>query len=120
VAECCLDNGAERVYSLDLAAPGEEFEAVAKRFDGRLRAVQANVTKEETVTTAIEQIVAEAGALHGMVVNAGRTNHKPALDFTTEDIEQLFAINVSFSGPGSVPFPSGSRGCARGECGGEG
>jgi NAD(P)-dependent dehydrogenase (short-subunit alcohol dehydrogenase family) len=29
-----------------------------------------------------------------MVCNAGRTKHKPALDFTTEEIEQLFAINL--------------------------
>jgi NAD(P)-dependent dehydrogenase (short-subunit alcohol dehydrogenase family) len=43
---------------------------------------------------AIERIIAEAGALHGMVVNAGRTNHKSALDFTQEEIEELFAVNV--------------------------
>lgn len=29
-----------------------------------------------------------------MVVNAGRTKHKAALDFTTEEIEQLWNINV--------------------------
>lgn len=29
-----------------------------------------------------------------MVCNAGRTKHKAALDFTTEEIEQLFAINL--------------------------
>lgn len=31
-----------------------------------------------------------------MVVNAGRTNHKAALDFTEEEIHALFNINVSF------------------------
>ena len=31
-----------------------------------------------------------------MVCNAGRTKHKPALDFTTEEIEQLWSVNVSF------------------------
>ncbi|KAK4934820.1 hypothetical protein LTR10_024013 [Elasticomyces elasticus] len=94
IAECCLVNGASKVYSIDLAEPGDEFNAVAKRFNGKLFAVQANVTKEETVTQAIEQIVSEAGALHGMVVNAGRTNHKSALDFTQEEIEALFSINL--------------------------
>lgn len=83
------------MYSIDLTEPGDEFNAVSKRFNGRLFAVQANVTKEETVTQAVEQIVSEAGALHGMVVNAGRTNHKAALDFTQEEIESLFAVNVS-------------------------
>ena len=55
----------------------------------------ANVTQEETVAAAIEQIVNEAGALHGIVVNAGRTHHKAALDFTAEEIQALFAVNVS-------------------------
>lgn len=27
-------------------------------------------------------------------MNAGRTNHKAALDFTTEEIEALFNVNV--------------------------
>ncbi|KAK5382280.1 hypothetical protein LTR20_006088 [Exophiala xenobiotica] len=94
IAECCLVNGAAKIYSIDLAEPGEEFQAVSKRFAGRLFAVQANVTKEESVTQAVDQIVAEAGALHGMVVNAGRTNHKAALDFTQEEIETLFNVNL--------------------------
>lgn len=29
-----------------------------------------------------------------MVVNAGRTHHKAALDFTKEDIETLFNVNL--------------------------
>jgi len=29
-----------------------------------------------------------------MVCNAGRTKHKPALEFTTEEIEQLWNVNV--------------------------
>lgn len=83
------------MYSLDLAEPGEDFLQVQKRFQGRLRSVTANVTDEDTVTAAIDQIINEAGSLHGMVVNAGRTNHKAALDFTKEEVHDLFAINVS-------------------------
>lgn len=94
IAECCLINGASKIYSIDLAEPGEEFQAISKRFPGRLFAVTANVTKEASVQAAVDQILAEAGGLHGMVVNAGRTNHKSALDFTTEEIEALFAVNV--------------------------
>lgn len=95
IATCCLDNGAEKVYSIDLSEPDDEFKEVSKRFDGRLLAITANVTQEETVIAAIDRIVAEAGALHGMVVNAGRTHHKAALDFTAEEIQNLFSINVS-------------------------
>lgn len=29
-----------------------------------------------------------------MVANAGRTKHKPALDFTTEEIDQLWGVNL--------------------------
>ena len=47
------------------------------------------------MAAAVDQIVAESGALHGMVVNAGRTNHKSALDFTQAEIETLFNVNVS-------------------------
>ncbi|GIZ38867.1 hypothetical protein CKM354_000226600 [Cercospora kikuchii] len=94
VAECCLVNGAKAVYSIDLAAPGDEFAQGQKQFPGRLHAVTANVTEEATVTKAIDEIVAEAGALHGMVVNAGRTNHKAALDFTVEEVHALFNVNL--------------------------
>ncbi len=96
IAQSCLDNGASRVYSVDIAdAPGDEFHALSKHYPGRLFAKQADVTKEVSITKTLDEIVAEAGALHGMVVNAGRTNHKSALDFTEEEIHELFNINVS-------------------------
>jgi NAD(P)-dependent dehydrogenase (short-subunit alcohol dehydrogenase family) len=71
------------------------FHAMSKLFNGKLLSVVDNVTKEETVTSAIEKIVEEAGALHGMVANAGRRNRKAALDFTEEEIQNLFAVNPS-------------------------
>lgn len=94
VAECCLINGAAKVYSIDLAEPGDEFAAILKRFPGKIAAIQANVTDEDSITAAVDKIVAESGAIHGMVVNAGRTNHKAALDFTKADVEALFAVNL--------------------------
>lgn len=68
---------------------------MSKRFPGKLHAIKADVINETSVTEAVDNIVKEAGGLHGMVVNAGRTKHKPALDFTTEEIEQLWNVNVS-------------------------
>lgn len=94
VAEACLDNGAAVVYSIDYAEPGDEFHAAEKKYPGKLKAIQADVTKEATVDAAIAQILSNEGAIHGIVVNAGRTNHKAALDFTEEEIHQLFNINV--------------------------
>ncbi|KAG5761745.1 hypothetical protein H9Q72_010139 [Fusarium xylarioides] len=49
VAEACLDNGAQVVYSIDYAEPGEEFAAAQQRWQGKLKAIQADVTKEATV-----------------------------------------------------------------------
>ena len=98
IAECALDNGAEKVYSIDMSEPGtaedDEFVIVSKKYPGRLLSVVADVTKEASITDAINKIVDEAGAIHGVVVNAGRTNHTPALDFSEADIHALFAVNV--------------------------
>lgn len=76
VADCCLSNDAEAVYSIDIGDTGDEFEAVSKQYPGKLRAIKADVTNEANVTEAVDRILEEAGALHGMVVNAGRTKHK--------------------------------------------
>lgn len=54
------------------------------------------MTQESSIATAVDKIIDEADALHGMVVNAGRTKHKPALEFTDEEIEALFSVNVGF------------------------
>lgn len=82
------------VYSIDLAETGDDFAQAQKRYPGKLRAIQADTTKESNVTAAVDQIIEECGAIHGMVVNAGRTNHKAALDFTEEEVHALFSINV--------------------------
>ena len=94
IAACCLSNGADKVYSIDIGETGEEFAALAKSYPDRVFAVNANVAEEATITAAVDQIIAEAGALHGMVANAGRTHHKAALDFTKEEIENLFNVNL--------------------------
>jgi len=94
VAECCLINDAVKVYSIDLAEPGDEFAAILKKFPGRIAAIQANVTDEDSIAAAVDKIVEESGAIHGIVVNAGRTNHKAALDFTKKEIEDLFNVNL--------------------------
>ena len=94
IAECCLTNGAVKVFSIDITSPGEEFALISKKFPGRLTFARADVTKEDSVTAAVDMIVEESGAFHGMVVNAGRTNHKSALDFTQAEIEALFNVNV--------------------------
>ncbi|EMD90390.1 hypothetical protein COCC4DRAFT_187114 [Bipolaris maydis ATCC 48331] len=94
IADCCLSNGASKVYSLDIGTPGDDFSALASKYPNQLFALEADVTKEASIQAAVDKVLSEAGALHGMVCNAGRTKHKPALDFTTEEIDQLWGVNL--------------------------
>ncbi|XPS81348.1 hypothetical protein M3J09_013286 [Ascochyta lentis] len=94
IADCCLSNGASKIYSIDIGETGDDFAAISKKYPGQIFAIQADVTKEESVQAAVDKILQEAGGLHGMVCNAGRTKHKPALDFTTEEIDQLWGVNL--------------------------
>lgn len=98
IADCCLANDAKAVYSIDIGETGDDFKRVSDQYPGKLHAISADVTNEALVTAAVDRILEEAGGLHGFVVNAGRTKHKAALDFTTEEIEQLWNINVSVIG----------------------
>ncbi|KAF2824949.1 NAD(P)-binding protein [Ophiobolus disseminans] len=94
IADCCLSNGAKAIYSIDIGETGDEFADLSKKFPDQLFALQADVTKEDSIQAAIDKILEQAGGLHGMVCNAGRTKHKAALDFTTEEIDQLWGVNL--------------------------
>jgi NAD(P)-dependent dehydrogenase (short-subunit alcohol dehydrogenase family) len=94
IAEVCLANAAKMVYSLDLMEPGEEFEALQKRFPN-FQYIQTDVTSEESVENAINKIVEETGRIDGLVANAGMTKHQPALKFDRPELEKLFNLNVS-------------------------
>ncbi|EPS35355.1 hypothetical protein H072_11282 [Dactylellina haptotyla CBS 200.50] len=93
IAEVCLANSAKKVYSLDLLDPTEEFAALQKKFPNRLFYIQTDVTVESSIQNAVDTIVEESGAIHGMVANAGMTKHQPALDFSREQIDKLFNLN---------------------------
>ncbi|KAF3913341.1 hypothetical protein ABW20_dc0104171 [Dactylellina cionopaga] len=93
IAEVCLANSATKVYSLDLLEPTEEFLALQKRFNGRLAYIHTDVTVEESIQSAVDKIVEESGAIHGMIANAGMTKHQPALNFDRPQIEKLFNLN---------------------------
>lgn len=95
IAQVCLANSAKVVYSLDLTSePSEEFTALAKANPSRLKAISTDVTSDSSVLAALDQIIAEEGAIHGLVANAGMTNHKPALEFSMEEVRKLFDLNV--------------------------
>ncbi|KAK1148828.1 hypothetical protein N8T08_008713 [Aspergillus melleus] len=93
IAEVCLANSANIIYSLDLMEPGEDFFALQKRRPN-IRYIQTDVTSEESVEKAINQIVEETGRIDGLVANAGMTKHQPALDFDRAELDKLFNLNV--------------------------
>lgn len=94
IAEVCLANSAAVVYSLDLMEPGEDFAALQKKHPG-LKYIRTNVTEEASVEKALDAIVEAEGRVDGMVANAGVTKHQPALQFTRDEVEKLFDLNVS-------------------------
>ena len=94
IAEVCLANSAKFVYSLDLMEPGEEFAELQKRYNN-FRYIQTDVTSEESIENAINQVVKDTGRIDGLVANAGMTKHQPALKFDRDQLDKLFNLNVS-------------------------
>lgn len=94
IAEVCLVNNAACVYSLDVSEPAEPFQELLKRFPGKLEFQHCDVTDENSVAAALDAIVAAKGRFDGMVANAGATKHQPALEFSMEQVERLFKLNV--------------------------
>ncbi|KAF6807551.1 sorbose reductase sou1 (short-chain dehydrogenase) [Colletotrichum musicola] len=97
IAEVCLFNDAAFVYSLDISEPGDDFAALSKRFPGKLGFQHCDVTTYKSVEGAIDAIITAQGRFDGMVANAGATRHKSALDFTPEEFDFLFKLNVTGS-----------------------
>ncbi|PWY87415.1 short chain alcohol dehydrogenase [Aspergillus heteromorphus CBS 117.55] len=93
IAEVCFANSAQFVYSLDRMQPGEETIALQTRFPN-FRFIQTDVTSEESIEKAINQIVHETGRIDGLVANAGMTKHQPAMEFDRPELEQMFNLNV--------------------------
>jgi NAD(P)-dependent dehydrogenase (short-subunit alcohol dehydrogenase family) len=59
--------------------------------------VQTDITNEESVKSAIDEVATRGGRFDGLIANAGATKHLPALDFTLEQFERLYKLNVTGS-----------------------
>lgn len=93
IAEVCLANSAKVVYSLDLMDPSEEFNLLKKKYPN-LKYIQTDVTSEPSIEKAVDSIVEAEGSIEGLIANAGMTKHQPALEFSREEVEKLFNLNV--------------------------
>ncbi|KAL9002438.1 MAG: hypothetical protein Q9188_004626 [Gyalolechia gomerana] len=93
IAEVCLANLAKMVYSLDIKEPGTDFESLYQK-QKNFKFIKTDVTKKQSVDEAVEEIYRREGRLDGFVANAGMTKHQPALDFSEEQLHQIFELNV--------------------------
>ena len=73
--------------------PGEDFFALQKRYPN-FKYIQTDVTVESSIQTAIDTIVSTEGKINCVVANAGMTKHQPALEFTREQLEKMYNLNV--------------------------
>lgn len=100
-------SGIGEATALALAAEGAAVAVLARRRDrltdlaaritdagGSALVVAADITEASAATTAIDQVVSELGRLDIVVNNAGVITLGPAAQASTDDWDELLAINV--------------------------
>lgn len=91
-ATAYADDGATvAVADIDFAAA----EAVVRAIGAGAFAVELDVTRQDSIDTAIETAVANSGKLDILVNNAALFDAQNIVDITREGYERLYAVNVS-------------------------
>ncbi|PWY93494.1 NAD(P)-binding protein [Aspergillus sclerotioniger CBS 115572] len=98
-AEALLEAGA-KVYALDrLEEPSPEFYVIQQRaleeLGTELHYRRIDVRDTELLNTAIEAIADTEGRLDGLVAAAGIQQETPALEYTAQDSNTMFEVNVT-------------------------
>ena len=70
-------------------------EATAAEIGRGAHAVRLDVTDQDSIDTAVAEVVGRAGGLDILVNNAGVFDLAPVVEITRESYERLFAINVA-------------------------
>ena len=70
-------------------------EATAAEISRGAYAVRLDVTDQDSIDTAVAEVVGRAGGLDILVNNAGVFDLAPVVEITRESYERLFAINVA-------------------------
>jgi NAD(P)-dependent dehydrogenase (short-subunit alcohol dehydrogenase family) len=73
----------------------EETAAMVRAAGGGASIVRLDVTDPEAWSAAIDGVVAERGALHGLVNNAGEARNRPIADLEVGDLDWLLGINFT-------------------------
>lgn len=98
-AEALLEAGAT-VYALDrLAEPSPDFARVQRRAADELGNTfhyrQIDVRDVEGLNGVVEAIGEERGRLDGLIAAAGIQQETPALEYTAQDANLMFEINIT-------------------------
>ncbi|KAF2110167.1 hypothetical protein BDV96DRAFT_501551 [Lophiotrema nucula] len=98
-AEALLEAGAT-VYALDrLAVPAPDFDIIAKRAESELGTSlhyrQIDVRDVHNLNKIIEEIAEKEGRMDGLIAAAGIQQETPALEYTAEDANRMFEINIT-------------------------
>ncbi|KAF2275041.1 NAD(P)-binding protein [Westerdykella ornata] len=98
-AEALLEAGAI-VYALDrLPEPAPEFKAIAERAEKELGTFlqyrQVDVRDVPALNKIVEEIGEKHGRLDGLIAAAGIQQETPALEYTAEDANRMFEVNIT-------------------------
>ncbi|PLB54634.1 dehydrogenase with different specificitie [Aspergillus steynii IBT 23096] len=98
-AEALLEAGA-RVYALDrLEEPSPEFYEIQKRareeLGTELNYRRIDVRDTELLNNVVDSIGQTEGRLDGLVAAAGIQQETPALEYTSQDANTMFEVNVT-------------------------
>lgn len=96
--EALLEAGA-KVYALDrLEKPDPDFQRVQERaleLGTTLSFLRLDVRDNISLNATIQKIADEHGRIDGLLACAGIQQETPALDYTMEDADRMFGINIT-------------------------
>jgi len=92
ISEELLKNGAY-VFALDYVIP-DEIKLQDSSFKERFKTIQADVSSEESVNAAIEQILKEKEAIHILVNNAGITRDNLLIKMSEKEWDSILDTNL--------------------------
>ncbi|KAG8163440.1 hypothetical protein KVR01_006737 [Diaporthe batatas] len=97
-SEALLEAGA-KVYALDrLDKPDPDFERVqerAKELGTSLSFNRIDVRDNISLNATVEKIADENGRIDGLLACAGIQQETPALEYTMEDADKMFGVNIT-------------------------
>src|SRR4029077_16326878 len=90
-AHCLREHARDQGPECAAARRGEE---VRQGYDVDLRAVELDVSSQESCDTAMQEIIVKNGRLDVVIHNAGHMVFGPAEAFTPEQLAELYDVNV--------------------------